>query len=208
MLFRTANKNIIFIACSDPGGCEVIARILPTLKKELSGYWIVLLLSQSSYARNIVPLVDEVVEVTSDFANLEALFGASNPKDILLCGTSISVEYEKYCIKAAAGFKISTFSIIDHWCHYRKRYLISIDDEWALPDIIFVPDKLAYEECIADGIDCSKLIISGHPVLDSIISNNEHMIVERKNNTDVSELRITFLRILSWGLRILIYRSI
>ena len=83
-----------------------------------------------------------------------------------MAGTSVGNTIDKHLVRWARAADIPSVSIIDHWSWYLKRF--KTQGGLLFPDWIIVNDKIAYESACSEGIPIEKLIIGGHPVLESL----------------------------------------
>ena len=73
---------------------------------------------------------------------------------------------EKLVIEKCRSLCIPTFSVIDMWVNYKWRFVF--DNHMVLPENILLPDDIALEEAVNDGLPIEKLRVVGHPVFEEI----------------------------------------
>lgn len=82
--------------------------------------------------------------------------------DLIFTGTSYKSDIEQQFIKIASKKSITCFSFIDHWTSISKRFEDAAGKR-TLPDQVWVIDERAQQIAIQEGIDKTKIIISGNP---------------------------------------------
>lgn len=85
--------------------------------------------------------------------------------DLIFTGTSYKSDIEQQFIKIALRKSITCFSFIDHWTSISKRFEDATGKR-TLPDQVWVIDEHAQKIAIKEGIDKTKIIISGNPYHD------------------------------------------
>jgi hypothetical protein len=96
--------------------------------------------------------------------------------DRVVLGTSVQPEqWELQYIRLAERAGIRTVSLLDHWQHYRERFMpppvgagFTDDGALVLPDAIGVMDERARAEMIAEGFPESRLVVTGQPAFDGL----------------------------------------
>jgi hypothetical protein len=96
----------------------------------------------------------------------------------VITGTSLGNSLDKKMIQWANQLGFPSFSLIDHWSWYRKRF--ELNGELILPDFIFVNDDIAYADAVNEGLPSEKLIIAGNPVLESLHSRDKGQQIDRE----------------------------
>ena len=91
--------------------------------------------------------------------------------DVLVTGTSFENPTESWFRQAAREAAIASFSALDHWCNYRRRY--EAGRKLILPDVIGVMDDLARKKMIQAGIPRLLLAVVGHPVLEPVLKRQK-----------------------------------
>ena len=99
------------------------------------------------------------------------LDGNGNPSLVLTSSTSIPSEdtSENEIRKWARESQIPSIAVLDQWHNYARRFT-DTSGNLHLPDVLVVPDKLAKEEAIEDGIPSEIIEITGQPYLENIAS--------------------------------------
>src|SRR3989339_667420 len=99
------------------------------------------------------------------------LDGNGNPSLVLTSSTSIPSEdtSENEISKWARENQIPSIAVLDQWHNYARRFT-DTSGNLHLPDVLVVPDKLAKEEAIEDGIPSEIIEITGQPYLENIAS--------------------------------------
>jgi hypothetical protein len=85
-----------------------------------------------------------------------------NQPDLIFTGTSYTSDIELQFIKLALKKSIKCYSFVDHWTSIAKRF-IDAEGNLVLPDRIWVIDERAKNISIDQGLDESKLLITGNP---------------------------------------------
>lgn len=185
----------ILLFSRDPGGANTIIPLKSALSKK--GYEVRLfgkdtaLEKYSKAGVSGVDIKEFLGEIKMDA--LEGFLRKESP-DFLITGTSANDFTEKYLWKAAGKLNIPSFAILDQWLNYGIRfsgYTTSETEEYRkdishpyLPLKILVMDEYAREEAIKDGLDPSKILVSGQPYFETLL----------KERGDVSSERLKELR--------------
>lgn len=143
--------RILFVF-SDPGGAK------PCLS-----------LIEENDLHDVIAVSDRTYSFFKDFKtsveyienNFELLVEKFKP-ELIFTGTSYTSDIEKQFIKIAKKKKIRCYSFVDHWTNISKRFEIS-DGIKDYPDKIWVIDTRAFQIAIKEGIDKSRIVISGNP---------------------------------------------
>jgi len=143
--------RVLFVF-SDPGGAK------PCLS-----------LIEENELQDVMPVSDRIYPFYSSFKTnvryidrgFEPLIEAFKP-ELIFTGTSYTSDIEKQFIHIAKKRKIRCYSFVDHWTNISKRFEIS-DGIKDYPDKIWVIDERAAHIAIGEGIDETKIIISGNP---------------------------------------------
>ncbi|MEK6556689.1 MAG: CDP-glycerol glycerophosphotransferase family protein [Candidatus Margulisiibacteriota bacterium] len=164
----------------DPGGANTIIPLVQPLEQK--GYSVSLYgkdISLRKYqdhgllGKNICETLERIepVEVTSFLKSLNV--------DLVLTGTSSDDFTEKYLWQSAQQLGIPSAAIIDQWMSYGmrfSRYGLSEYRQYAqkpsidfLPSRIFIMDKLAKNEAIAEGLPPDKLVVTGQPYFETLM---------------------------------------
>ncbi len=174
------NRKKILLFSNDPGGANAIIPLIDPLKGK--GFDISLFGKNTAlekYAKagllalNINEHIDDIKP------DLIEEFLAKERPDFIITGTSAGDFTEKYLWKAAEKLRVPSFAILDQWINYGirfSRYTTAEIGEYEkdkshpyLPSRILVMDAYAREEAIKDGIDPSKILVSGQPYFETLL---------------------------------------
>jgi UDP-N-acetylglucosamine 2-epimerase len=146
--------NILFVF-SDPGGAKPCLSLI-----EENNLLNAIVVSDRQYSF----YKDFKTSVKVIYHNFEQVIEAVKP-DLIFTGTSYTSDIEKQFIKIAKIKKIPCYSFVDHWTSISNRFVNAIG-ELVLPDKVWVIDERAQQIAIRDGIDKTKIVISGNPYHD------------------------------------------
>lgn len=180
------NKKILLFS-RDPGGANAVAPLfLPLTKK---GYEVTLFgkdFALSQYERfNLSGL--NLFNFTHGFSKEKLSSFIKNEKcDLLVTGTSGDDTTEKYFWEIASSFGVKTIAILDSWLNYGlrfSRYSISEIENYLkkptidyLPDKICVMDNIAKEGLLGDGIESSRIVVTGSPYFEYVESQKYKLL--------------------------------
>jgi hypothetical protein len=106
---------------------------------------------------------------------LEAIGSLPGPFDRIITGTSGMPNLERDAIAMAKGQGIRSIAVLDHWSHYRERFLPlnlwgAIPGDWSryLPDEVWVLDDYAFTLAGRLGFPADRLIQIENPYLSAI----------------------------------------
>lgn len=137
---------------SDPGGAKPILSFI--FNKKVKNYMVV---SDRKY--NFFSDFNINVE-TYDLNKENEIINEYNP-DYIFTGTSYTSKIELKFISLAKKLNISTYSFIDHYTEYKKRFYFNAN--YIFPNVIFVTDKKAKNIAYKARLDGhSKIFISGN----------------------------------------------
>lgn len=170
-------KTILFFA-RDPGGANAI---LPVYKKAEKKYHTVAYAKQYAAKRLEdagIPVRDIEMECKSEsFENVKSFLKKQNP-DLVITGTSLDDFTERYLWKAAGELGITSYAILDQWTNLGIRfsgYDYTQEEEYEkcrlhtyLPSRILVMDTLAKQWLMRDGIEESRIAVTGQPHFDTV----------------------------------------
>lgn len=154
------NKNVL-LAFSDPAGAKAV-------------------LSFASVNRNsfksVVAVSDRIYEFYSDFDFVVETYGnktneewlSDSHVDLIITGTSFPLNLEVSLISEATKRNISSFSFIDHWVNFRKRFQIA--DALVLPSWICVIDQRAFQLAKEEGLPSERILVTGNPYYEFLAS--------------------------------------
>lgn len=149
------NKRCLFVF-SDPGGAKAILALVKQLEQSGLDHY------------NIIS--DRAYDFFEDFGlhiekiNAETslnLFISDHKPDCIITATSYTSQIELNAIAIGTRSGIKTYSFIDHWTGFKKRF--SINNEQIYPDEIWVIDSTANDIAIEEGLPASKLRVVGNP---------------------------------------------
>lgn len=199
----------VLLFSRDPGGANTITPLVRPLKEK--GYEIRLFgkdIANEKYSNaglsslNIGDFVK-----TIDSKSIEEFLINEKP-DFIITGTSSDDFTEKYIWKAAEKLNIASFAILDQWINYGIRfskYKISEHKEYSidknhlfLPTKILVMDDFAKKEAIKNGLEPSRILVTGQPYFETISKRRRKISQEtiektrEKFNVNKSDFIITF----------------
>lgn len=88
---------------------------------------------------------------------------------LVITGTSVSDETEKWLWKKASQLKIPTVVIIDQWMNYLRRFEWRVKKRgYIFPTRILVSDQIAKEEAVREGIPEKMVRVTGNPYLENL----------------------------------------
>ncbi|HEY4784553.1 MAG TPA: CDP-glycerol glycerophosphotransferase family protein [Bacteroidales bacterium] len=146
--------NILFVF-SDPGGAKPCLSLI-----ELDNIVNSVAISDREYSF-YKSFKTQVRLVNRDF---EQLIDTIHP-ELIFTGTSYTSDIEQQFIKIAKKQGIYCYSFVDHWTSISKRFKDS-KGEMIFPDKVWMIDERAKRIAIDEGIEESKLVISGNPYHD------------------------------------------
>ena len=88
--------------------------------------------------------------------------------EALLLGTSWGPSIEKEILRIGQENGIPALSVVDHWSHYRERFMEPGSGQVRLPNAICVIDEIALEQAAAEGLPREILRIAGQPHLQAL----------------------------------------
>lgn len=153
----------LFLA-NDPGGYSAIKPIYDSLKTENCK----LLLT------GVAGDNDTNYMVQGDYLESVALWFESNPKAILVTGTSWKNENEIRAVNYCKKRGVVTVSIIDYWSNYKERFRLR--ENYLFPDYIFIMDEVSRKEAVNDGIPEKNLFIVGQPIIDAYVEGKKSQL--------------------------------
>lgn len=182
------SKKVLLFS-RDPGGANVITPIVKPLTER--GYEVVLfgkdvaLSKYQAYGLSGANIMDFVRQIKA--LEIEAFLKEQNP-DFIITGTSADDMTEKFIWKAAETIGIPSFAILDQWVNYGIRFSSYGVSELAqyksdkthpfIPTKILVMDEYAYNEAIKDGLEPSRILITGQPYFEQLLQYKKRSSVE------------------------------
>lgn len=177
------SKKVLLFS-RDPGGANTVAPLYKRLVEK--GYDVklygkdVALNKYNQYSLKGIDITSRLNSISQD--EIRKLLLKEAP-DFLITGTSADDFTEKYLWKCAEELKIPSFAILDQWINYGLRFSrfgVSELKEYEkkkehiyLPSKILVMDTYAKKEIIKEGIEEDRILVSGHPYFDYLISKKE-----------------------------------
>lgn len=199
----------ILLFSRDPGGANTVIPLVGALNGR--GYEVRLFGKDIALERYSMAglegkdIIGFVKNINQDA--IEDLLLSENP-DFIITGTSACDFTEKYLWKASEKLNIPSFAILDQWINYGirfSRYSTAEIGEYEkdkslpyLPSRILVMDEYAREEAIKDGLDPSKILVSGQPYFETLLKEKEkassEMLKELRSRLGIGsdDLIITF----------------
>jgi hypothetical protein len=166
------NKKTIIIYARDAGSANCVIPIIPLLEKD---FRIALYANGVAYEKMIsIGLLPLVLSANLNFEN----FIKKHSPAIIITGTEPDPLIRKLWI-IGKELGVITVAILDQWLNYEARFPLS--SSFHMPEKIFVPDDFAKKELIALGINPSKIISTGHPLLSSLHTWNTKFKNRRPN---------------------------
>lgn len=144
----------IFFASSDPGGANVIAATIRRLPERVSYR-----LFTDPQGHRVPALADRYEMIQP--VDVRELIAAECP-DIVFTGTSLTSALELHFLREGAARGSRTAAVIDHWTNFSRRFQWP-DGTLQLPDLVLVPDQVAFSRAAAEGLPADRLRIFGHP---------------------------------------------
>lgn len=162
----------VLAVCNHPGGANAIFPVLVELQRQGANCYSIT--SGSAVSKFInAGIKNKVIVDRINHEAAERLLHHYRP-DVVLLGTSeledpVIGRCEAHFTAAARNIGIPTIAVLDHWCGYKDRFSLSNDlllD--ALPDVVCIMDKSAYQDMAKLGFPEKRLIITGNPCWDAL----------------------------------------
>jgi predicted glycosyltransferase len=187
------DKTVLLFS-RDPGGANTVIPLVSRLTEK--GYCVKLFgkdIALTKYAKSGLPAQDIMKDVEEISLDSIAGFIKSQMPDFIITGTSADDMTEKYIWKAAEQYGIPCFAILDQWVNYGVRfsqYSVSELKKYYhdkkhvyLPTKILVMDDLAKQKAVEEGLDESRIIVTGQPYFETIKN-----AANRISKKDIDEL--------------------
>jgi len=195
---KSKSLPVVVIVCGDPGGAEAVAPVIQALQNDRLVQVRAFACREACdvWTRHNIFFESLSENLTIAQAGEKML---TPPASLLLSGTSYnnSVDLEKRFIAAAHNFGIPSLAVLDFWSNYLVRFQDSDGRLTFIPDRIAVMDQLAYNELTILGIDPNRLVITGQPAFDVLISWRLGFTLERRRENriklDIQETEILVL---------------
>ena len=178
------NIPSIIVACNDPGGTMAIIPIIHRLRSDKN---INTLVFGGKHAQKIFKNKSISYKKISSYGSsritrglIDSILSIEAPI-LVLTSTSFGKSIDNAFFDRAIAKNIKTFVLIDQWGNYSMRFSKFNENKnfKYLPDYIGLMDEFAKKEMIEEGFPEERLIIIGHPFLDSLIKEDVS-IHERK----------------------------
>lgn len=199
----------ILLFSRDPGGANTVIPLVAALRER--GYEVRLFgkeIALEKYSKAGLDGIDITGFVSEITQGAIKDFLLSERPEFIITGTSASDYTEKYLWKAAEKLNIPSFAILDQWINYGirfSRYSTAEIEEYGkakshqyLPTKILVMDEFAKAEAIIDGIETSRILVTGQPYFETLIKEKEKITssqldkIKRKLNLKDDDFIITF----------------
>ncbi|MBX9830423.1 hypothetical protein K2X40_00555 [Candidatus Babeliales bacterium] len=180
-------KKILFFA-HDPGGANTIIPLIDILKKK---YEVVLFGKNAALKRyqEFGYNGNDITAVVSDFTQQAMINFVSELKpDIVVTGTSATDKTEKYLWHACEKLTIPSCAVLDQWMNYGIRFSVYGIDQIEfylrdkthayLPSKICVMDDYAQAQMQLEGVDSSRVVVTGQPYFDLVQKRKKTLLQE------------------------------
>lgn len=167
---------MIFFAAGDPGGSRAIMRIIMLMEKQKLDYTVL----DYGYLGRELP-----VEQTNRKCSLEDAAGLIRKSGAFVFGSSVSITIPLELARYAKTFGVPVVHVLDNWSSYLKR-LRTDGLPPLIPDVYAVPDEIAMEGAIADGVPRESIVVTGHPGMG-------HVIIPTEANAGRREIHVAFI---------------
>ena len=163
-------KPDVLVAVEDPGAANALAPVVAALRREdrMDVCWICHPYAQPAFVSFGLPMGDGE-SITP--AVIERRF-ATRPPRLVLIGTAENVQsIDRVCLLQARRLGIPSLCLLDYWSQYTERFSGATAGERLayLPDRICVMDQAANDALVAVGIPAHRLIVTGHPYLETYV---------------------------------------
>lgn len=164
----------ILAAAQDAGAANALTPVLKELARWPSFYVETLAVSHASriFSKNgvthqVPPAWESDLPGAEDW--VRRFFQTWQP-DLLLLGTGWGVSLDKWLLRWAEGAQVPSLALIDHWCHYRERFMEPTTGVVRLPSRIGVMEPFALEQAVRAGLPRDRLVVTGQPYLEALIA--------------------------------------
>lgn len=170
-------KKIFFFA-RDPGGANVILPIYEKMNNQFETLIYAKDFALQKLRSASIPAIDIQEECKlTEIQDVCDFLKRINP-DAIVTGTSLDDYTERYLWKAAENLRIKSFAILDQWMNlgirfseytYEQEELYEKCHEHRyLPYRVLVMDELAKATLMEEGIDKTRIVITGQPHFDTV----------------------------------------
>ena len=183
----------ILLFSHDPGGANTIIPLInPLIEK---GYNVRLFgkgVALNKYNGANLPGLHIMEFVNNiEIRDIENFLKKENP-DFIITGTSANDFTERYIWKSAESLGLPCFAIFDQWINYGIRFSEYTPSEIGeynrkkehpyLPGKILLMDKYAEEEAKRDGLDPSRLLVTGQPYFEYLLKKSKAISHDKIKN--------------------------
>ncbi len=161
----------------DPGGAAALSPVLLALNEcsEVSCRVLARAHAMRVFAGAGVPLdnFDDLVRSGENWQVCSQRILQEGRFDLVLTGTSFGPSPERAFIRASAQIGIPSFTLLDSWTNYRRRFLEPHETDLTadvLPGAIGVMNEFGKVEMEAHGFPPSVLHVVGQPAIDTFLS--------------------------------------
>ncbi|HEY3375035.1 MAG TPA: CDP-glycerol glycerophosphotransferase family protein [Candidatus Aquicultor sp.] len=201
------SKKILLFS-RDPGGANTIIPLVKPL--EDSGYKARVFGKDSALEKYLkagiagVDIMSAIKEVNPE--SIKGLLKTEEP-DVIVTGTSTE-DTEKYLWEVGEQLGIPSFAIIDQWINYASRFLkgnhfeASVQHinraDFCFPSKILVMDEYAKQEAIQEGLEDSRILVTGHPYFEALVRARDTLsaegitVLREKLGIGASDFVVTF----------------
>ena len=175
-----ACKSVMFFA-HDAGGANAISPLIRAFKTPL--------VFAENAALEILPNARRL-----PYGDLGEVIKSLDPS-FIVTGTSGNDFTERDLWRESAKLGITSMAVLDSWVNYGVRFSdltirdlhLFRKDCTRLPDYICVPDLIAMDDMIKDGVPEQRILPFGNPHFEEVAAN-----ANKSNNSDVSGTRVLF----------------
>lgn len=184
--------KILFSICGDPGGAAAIVPVLQQLTLYPGLKWLHFTYFRAKAVLDKVGLPNVSLSEGTTSADIAGLYDQFRPS-FLLCGTSVnSQNLEHFFLEEATVRGIPSLAVLDFWANYKMRFISSRTGQMILPQKIAVMDECALREMSEQGIDSSRIVVTGQPAFDNATPS---VTLTARQELDISRkgLRVLFV---------------
>lgn len=160
--------NKVLVISEDPGGANALVPVIRRLAKEER---VAAEIYCRGYSKDIFAMqgieYQEINPILSVSGAIEIL-KAKNCAGLLTATSMSPNSADKIFIAAARELGIFSISLIDFWSNYRERFRDEAYQLVYLPDKIGIMDEQARADAAEEGIEPSRIHITGQPVFDRL----------------------------------------
>jgi hypothetical protein len=177
--YRCSMPRFLFVA-HDPGGANVIQPVIESYLADAEAECHFLLLGpaatriQLDAAKSRLHIVRSFAtpnfpnELSAEPDDVRAILEACAP-DAVISATSFNSNLERLAVRFANERGVPTFSILDFWSNYAKRF--TLGDDFCPPRTLFVADERMKQEAEAELPPAqTQVVVAGNPHLQRVAS--------------------------------------